>query len=138
VVDAHLPLHRLTAAQTYLVAWDGDVPVGHTHVAWTGTKLGVPEVQDLFVLPARRREGIATELLCAAERLAAERAHHRMSLGFDVNNVPARRLYEQLGYRNSGLPPERLHGTITIRGRRVELKDTMIYFVKDLELRSPL
>ena len=46
-VDARLPLHRLDGAQTYLVAWDGDEPVGHAHIAWHGTKLGIPEVKRL-------------------------------------------------------------------------------------------
>ena len=131
-MDARLPLHRLDSVGTYLVAWDGDDPVAHAHVAWTGTKVGVPEIQDLFVLPKRRRKGIATELSRAAEHLAAERGHDRISLGFADDNVPARRLYEQLGYRDAGLPPERHLGTIVIRGHQVELDDTVIYFVKEL------
>jgi hypothetical protein len=49
-----------------------------------------------------------------------------------VDNVAAKRLYEQLGYRDAGLPPERHLGTITIRGREVDLDDTVIYLVKDL------
>jgi GNAT superfamily N-acetyltransferase len=133
VVDARLPLSRLDHAQTYLVAWDNGEPVGHAHVAWTGTKLGVPEVQDLFVLPGRRREGIATELSRAAEKLAGERGDERISLSFGVDNVAARRLYEKLGYRDAGLPPVRQSGTIVIRGRPVEL-ETVIYLVKELAL----
>ena len=133
MVDAWLPLHRLDVAQTYLVAWDGAYPVGHAHVAWADTKLGVPEVQDLFVLPERRRRGVATELSRAAERLAAGRGHGRISLGFSVDNVPARRLYKQLGYRDAGVPPERHLGTILIRGRPVKIDDTVIYLIKDLE-----
>src|SRR5207244_4443984 len=44
LVDARLPLHRLDTAQTYLVAWDGDEPVGHAHISWESTKLGAPEI----------------------------------------------------------------------------------------------
>ncbi|HXY84836.1 MAG TPA: GNAT family N-acetyltransferase [Gaiellaceae bacterium] len=54
-MDAALPLHRLDGAGTYLVAWDGDDPLGHAHFAWGGTRLGVPEIQDVYVLPDRRR-----------------------------------------------------------------------------------
>jgi GNAT superfamily N-acetyltransferase len=72
-VDARLPLSRLDTAQTYLVAWEGDEPVGHAHVAWTDTKLGVPEIQDVFVPQERRGHGIGTELSRAAEKLVGER-----------------------------------------------------------------
>ena len=133
IVDARLPLSRLDGAQTYIVAWDCGDPVGHAHVAWTGTKVGVPEVQDLFVRPERRREGIATELTRAAERLAVGRGYERLSLGFGVDNVAARRLYGKLGYRDAGLPPERHLRTILIRSRPVDIDDTVVYLVKDLE-----
>ena len=47
LVDARLPLHRLGQAGTYLVAWDGEEPVGHAFVAWSRTKLRIPEIQDV-------------------------------------------------------------------------------------------
>jgi GNAT superfamily N-acetyltransferase len=131
-VDAVLPLHRLDTAQTYLVAWEGDEPLGHAHVAWTRTKLGVPEIQDVFVLPGHRRRGIASALNDKAERLAAERGHDRISLGYGIDNRAARSLYERLGYANAGIPPQRMQGTIAIRGEPVEIDDTVVYLVKDL------
>ncbi|MDP8911399.1 MAG: GNAT family N-acetyltransferase, partial [Actinomycetota bacterium] len=87
-VDAVLPLHRLghPGGSTYLVAWDGAAPVGHAHLAWTKTELGIPELQDFFVLPDRRGEGIGTQLTEAAERLVAERGHDRCSIGVSVEN----------------------------------------------------
>lgn len=132
-VDARLPLARLDSAQTYLVAWDGDEPVGHAHVAWQGTKLGIPEVQDVFVRPERRRSGVGSALMEAAERVAAARGHGRISLGYGIANGAARRLYERLGYCPAGLPPERVQETITIRGRPVEVDDTLVYVVKDVD-----
>jgi ribosomal protein S18 acetylase RimI-like enzyme len=131
-VDARLPLHRLDGAQTYFVAWLGHTPVGHAHVAWTGTKLGVPEVQDVFVVPEHRRQGIATALSRSAERESVRRGHHRISLSVGVENGPARRLYERLGYGDAGLEPERVLGTITIRGAPFDVDDTLLYLVKDL------
>jgi len=119
--------------QTYLVAWEGAEPVGHAHVAWTGGKLGVPEIQDVFVVPAYRRRGIATALTPAAEREAAAQGHARISLGHSIANDAARRLYERLGYRNAGLDPERVQGTVLMRGHRVEVDDTLIHLVKDLD-----
>jgi GNAT superfamily N-acetyltransferase len=135
-VDAVLPLHRLDGEQTYLVAWHGQEPVGHAYVAWNGTRLGAPEVQDVFVAPDRRRLGVAAELMAAAERLAAQRGHTRITLGHGVANEPARRLYEGLGYRGAGVPPERVAATILIRGREVAVDDTVIYLSKDLRVDS--
>jgi ribosomal protein S18 acetylase RimI-like enzyme len=132
VVDERLPLSRLDVAQTYLVAWDRDEPVGHAHLAWTGTKLGVPEIQDVYVLPERRRQGVGTELTRAAERLVAARGLRRLSIGTSVDNEGALRLYRRLGYGDSELPPQRVRGPITIRGVPVNVDDTLIYLVKEL------
>jgi [ribosomal protein S18]-alanine N-acetyltransferase len=118
--------------QTYVVAWDGDEPVGHAHVAWAGTDTGDPEVQDVFVLEERRREGVATALIAHVERVAAARGHRRVSIGCGVANDAARRLYTRLGYRDAGLEPKRVTGTIEIRGLPVEVDDTLVYLVKDL------
>ena len=114
------------------MAWDDDDPVGHVCLALSETKLGVPEIQDVFVLPTHRREGIATELSRAAERLASERGHDRISLGVGLANAPARRLYERLGFADAGIPPERVKGTIQIRGEAVEVDDTLLYLVKPI------
>jgi predicted GNAT family acetyltransferase len=119
-------------AQTYLVAWDGDDPVGHAHVAWNRTKLGVPEIQDVYVEPAHRRRGVATALSRGVEQEAVRRGHAQISLSVGLGNEPARRLYERLGYRDAGLVPERVLGTITIRGKPLDVDDTLLYLVKDL------
>jgi GNAT superfamily N-acetyltransferase len=137
LVDAHLPLSRLESAQTYLVAWDRGAPVGHAHVAWTGTKLGVPEVQDVFVLETHRRRGLGSALMLAAERLAAKRGCTRISLSYGVGNAPARSFYKALGYRAAGIERERAQGTIVIRGTPVEIDETMIYLVKDIVSATP-
>jgi ribosomal protein S18 acetylase RimI-like enzyme len=136
LVDAHLPLSRLdtwrTVGSTYLVAWDGDTPVGHAYVAWDGTELGVPEVQDVYVVPELRRRGIAAELTHAVERLAAERGHDRISLSVGVGNDAARSLYAKLGYADAGLPPKRVQGTILLRGKPFDVDDTLLYLIKTI------
>jgi GNAT superfamily N-acetyltransferase len=136
LVDRHLPLARLDSAQTYLVAWDGELPVGHAHVAWTDTTLGVPEVQDVYVLESHRRRGVATELTLAAERLAAGLGSRSVSLSYGIRNDPARLLYEGLGYRRAELPPQPVKGTIVIRGKPVDIDDTLVYLVKDVAVDS--
>ena len=133
LVDARLPLHRLGQPGTYLVAWDGEEPVGHAFLAWSGTKLGVPELQDVWVKPERRRSSVATALTLAAEEETRRQGMDRISLSVGIANEAARALYEQLGYEPAGAEPERVAGTILLRGRPFEVDDTLLYLVKPLE-----
>ena len=136
-VDRWLPLNRLCQHQeegsTYLIAWDEEEPVGHAHIAWTGTRLGIPELQDVFVLPGERRRGIATQLADAAEQTVRARGWTSLSLSVSQEgNDAARLLYERLGYRDAGIEPVRVSGVITLRGRPFEVDDTLLYLVKPL------
>jgi GNAT superfamily N-acetyltransferase len=132
LVGARLPLNRLGGGGTYFVAWDGGDPVGHAHVSWQKTTLGIPEIQDVFVLAERRREGIGTELSLAAERLTIERGLDRLSIGASVENEGALRLYKRLGFVDSGLSPQRVRGTVQVRSGPLEVDDTLVYLVKEL------
>jgi GNAT superfamily N-acetyltransferase len=133
VVDAALPLDRLTgraAASGYLIAWEDGEPVGHAYLAWEGTELGVPELQDVFVEPGHRGKGIGTALTHEAERLVAARGHDRLSLSVGVANSRARALYERLGYERADHPPKRVRGTIIVWSGPLEVDDTLLYYVK--------
>ena len=129
-------MHRLASAQTYLVAWDGSEPVGHAHVAWAETTLGVPEIGDVFVPVELRGRGIGTELSEAAEQMARGRGHRQISISASIANEGALRLYRRLGYRDAGLPPKRVQGTIMVRTGPLEVDDTLLYLIKDLAGRS--
>jgi GNAT superfamily N-acetyltransferase len=136
-VDRQLPLSRLRqpaeGGSTYLIAWDADRPVGHAHIAWDGTHMALPEIQDVFVLPEQRRRGIATELTCAAEAEARNRGWRSISLSVSQDGNPqARRLYEKLGYLDAGLAPVRVSGEIMLRGRPLQVDDTLVYLTKSL------
>ena len=136
-VDRTLPLSRLRqpaeAGSTYLIAWDGDQPVGHAHIAWSGTHLASPEIQDVFVLPERRRRGIASVLTKAAEAEVRSRGWESISLSVSQDGNPdARRLYEKLGYADAGLEPVRVSGEILLRGRPLQVDDTLLYLTKSL------
>jgi len=131
-IGDRLPLHRLGAAPTYLVAWEGSDPVGHAHIAWEKTTLGVPEIGDVFVPTELRRRGIGTGLSDAAEQMARARGHRQMSISASIANEGALRLYRRLGYRDAGLPPKRIRGTIDVRGGPIEVDDTLLYLIKDL------
>jgi GNAT superfamily N-acetyltransferase len=131
-----LPLNRLGSAGDYLVAWDGHEPVGHAFLAPPGSALrvpGAPELQDVWVTESRRREGIASAITRVAEREAAARGHDRLVIGHSIDNEGARRLYEHLGYTDAGAEPQRVQGTITLRGgRRLDVDDTIVYLAKQL------
>jgi GNAT superfamily N-acetyltransferase len=136
-VDRHLPLSRLDQhveqGSTYLIAWENDEPVGHAHLAWNGTQLGIPEVQDVYVLPEQRRRGIGTLLTRAAEDEARRRGWNAISLSVsEAGNPEARRLYESLGFGDAGIGPVRVSGTIVLRGLPLEVDDTLLYLKKPL------
>ncbi|MDT9718845.1 GNAT family N-acetyltransferase [Paenibacillus sp. ClWae2A] len=55
-------------------------------------------LNDLFVYPDYRQQGIARKLLQAAKRLASERGVLRISLSTELSNTQAQALYESEGY----------------------------------------
>ncbi len=112
----------------YLVAWVGDEPVGHVHLALTDP----PELQDVSVRPEYRRRGIASALTVAAEREARDRRFDRLRLGVSADNGAAQALYRGLGYGDAGVPPKRVQGTIVIRTGSIELDDTLLIWEKPL------
>jgi GNAT superfamily N-acetyltransferase len=65
---------------------------------------GLPEIVDLNVLPAWRRQGVGTALIGACEHIAATRGLRRV--GISVEQAPdyadAERLYRRLGYAPDG------------------------------------
>ncbi len=135
-VDRHLPLNRLDQRGdewTYLVAWENDNPVAHARIAWSGTHLGLPEIQDVFVTSDNRRRGIATALTEAAEAEAKRRGWEAISLSVSQDKNPAARsMYNRFGYSAADAAPVRVSGLITLRGRSVEVDDTLIYMIKRL------
>jgi ribosomal protein S18 acetylase RimI-like enzyme len=116
----------------YLVAWERGAPVGHAHLA-----LGdPPELQDVEVLEAYRRRGVASALTRAAEHEAAARGHGRLTLTVSVDNAAAQALYRKLGYRDTGLPARRVTGTVLIRTGPLEVDDTLLTWEKQLSIRG--
>jgi ribosomal protein S18 acetylase RimI-like enzyme len=130
VLAAGLGLARLPRddGSFYLVAWEGDEPVGHAHLALSDP----PELQDVSVLPAHRRRGVATELTRAAEREAAARGHAVLTLTVGIANEGAQAAYRALGYRDAGLPPLRVQGTVQIRTGPLQVDDTLLTWQKEL------
>ena len=55
---------------------------------------------ELYVVPARRGQGLGRALMEAALREAKRRGADTVDIGVDEPDVAARRLYESLGFTN--------------------------------------
>jgi ribosomal protein S18 acetylase RimI-like enzyme len=89
-----------------LIAWELRIALGDVYV-WLApaeepelrTHLpGVALLTHLEVTPARRNQGIGTELLRAAERRLSAMGHDQVALGVGLDNPAALRLYRRRGY----------------------------------------
>jgi GNAT superfamily N-acetyltransferase len=79
-----------------------DKPVGFVQLYPTFASLAMKRswvLYDLFVVPAARKRGVAKALLERARQLAVETGAEGLTLGTAIDNLPAQRLYEQLGWK---------------------------------------
>jgi len=128
-VAAVLGLARLDQRDGfYLVAWDGDRPAGHAHLALTEP----PELQDVEVSASYRRRGVGSALTAAAEAEARKRGFDRLRVTVSVDNAAAQALYRTLGYGDTGMPPRRVLGTVMTRTGPLEVDDTLLTWDKRL------
>jgi len=92
----------------WVAAWDGDL-AGIVTLHWNPLYAGIagksiPEVQDLMVVPAYRRRGVATRLLECVEQSARARASRvAIGVGLHPGYNAAQRLYVLRGYVPDGL-----------------------------------
>jgi GNAT superfamily N-acetyltransferase len=129
VVSDVLGLARLyQGTGFYLVAWDGDEPLGHLHLALSDP----PELQDVEVKASVRGKGVATALISAAEAWCEMTHRREVCVTVSVDNDVARGLYEKLGYADAGLPPRRVTGTVDLRTGPLEVDDTLVTLSKTL------
>lgn len=95
----------------YLVAWYGNIPIGHVLVEWEGAHeeplasalRGCPILSDLYIVEPLQSRGIGSRLLDAAEDLAQHNGAHQLALGVAIDNPRARSLYQRRGYQDSGI-----------------------------------
>jgi GNAT superfamily N-acetyltransferase len=113
---------------SYLVAWDGDEPVGHAHLALSDP----PELQDVEVRESHRRRGVASALCAAAEAEARAAGYSMLQVTVSARSPGAQALYRRLGFTDSGMPPRRIVGTVQIRTGPLEVDDTLLVWEKPL------
>jgi GNAT superfamily N-acetyltransferase len=129
-VTAVLGLARLHQGDGfYLVAWEGDEPLGHVYLALTDP----PELHDVSVRTEHRRRGVASTLIAAAEREVLAHGGDRLRIAVSIHNQSAQDLYRGRGYTDAGFPPKRVEGTIEIRTGPIEVDDTLLTWEKRLD-----
>ncbi|MGI9083906.1 MAG: GNAT family N-acetyltransferase [Aeromicrobium sp.] len=109
--DTHTPgvafltqrFRALLASGDVTVVLAGDEPLGFAVLRfrpslWVeGTD---SYLEELYVVPDRRDEGIGGAIMAAAMDLARDRDAFEMHIGVDEPDVDTRRFYERLGFRN--------------------------------------
>ena len=113
---------------SYLVAWDGDEPIGHAYLTITDP----PEMQDVEVRANFQRRGVARHLIAAVEAAAVENGADRLRVSVSISNEAALGLYHKLGFSDTGLPPRLVRGTIQIRTGPIEVDDMLLTWEKYL------
>lgn len=132
-------LERQQAGEiAYLIAFvDGRI-VGSAKVRWFEPRQPahrpVPELFQLSVWPAEMRgRGVGSALIAEAERLARTKGLRLLTMGVDLGNHHAMRLYERLGYRDWGRGTrEDAYRVVTEDGSVVLQRDVITYMNKEL------
>lgn len=127
---------------SYLLAWIGDIPVGHLNLKWGGS--GEPEIHEFVndcpelnaigvYPPEMRSHGIGRKLIATAEAMIKEKGYKQVGIGVETDNDKAKSLYEKLDYVDWG------HGIYPDRwiekddqGNNVQHNDPCYYLIKTL------
>ncbi|MBN1174209.1 MAG: GNAT family N-acetyltransferase [Micromonosporaceae bacterium] len=121
---------QTTGVRQMLIACCDGAFAGQVTVRWTSTYApfrdqGIPEIQDLLVLPAFRRRGIATALMDAAETAIAARSDTAgLGVGLYAAYTPAHLLYLRRGYLPDGQGTA-YQGVTVIPGATVMVDDDL-------------
>jgi GNAT superfamily N-acetyltransferase len=100
---------QLEKKRVVLVAQKDGRSIGYVQLVWvplysTFRRLGIPEIQDLNVIPEVRGQGAGSLLVDACETLAREagKTEIGISVGLNQSFGPAQRLYVKKGYIPDG------------------------------------
>ena len=123
------------------LARSGEQLHGYIKVVWTPDyppfrDQGIPEIQDLNVVPPSRRKGVATRLMDTAERLVLERSPVvGIGVGLHPGYAAAQRMYVMRGYIPDAMPLTYGAGFVS-EGQEVRLDDGLIlHLTKKIEPR---
>jgi len=127
-----------TGDRTVLVAYSDSNFAGYVTIMWKSNyppfaEKGVPEINDLIILPAFRRHGIASALMDEAEKRISERSLVAgIGVGMFQDYGAAQRMYILRGY-----VPDTLglfyKGQHVERGQEIRVDDELIlYLTKEM------
>jgi len=93
-------LHRLPTKDRLLLAVDGESLLGFAHLRVSEDLIyeETAEVVAIVVEASKRRSGIGTRLITAAETWATQSGRARLLLRTDVIRTPAHAFFSALGY----------------------------------------
>ncbi len=94
--DFH-PEQVLGPGGAFVIAWDGDLPVGCG--ALRPAEAGVGEIKRMYVAPSHRGRRIGQEILNKLEEAAQAFGYCALKLETGLLQPEAIRLYERCGYR---------------------------------------
>ena len=127
----------------FLVSRSHEELLGWTKVVWHPEyaplrDAGIPEIQDLNVLPEHRGQGVATHLLDRAEAMIGERSPFAgIAVGLYGAYGAAQRLYVLRGYLPDGLGVT-YQNELVEAGREVRLDDDLVlHLIKRLKSNPP-
>jgi ribosomal protein S18 acetylase RimI-like enzyme len=125
--------------RTVLIAYAGDVFAGYVTILWRSNyrpfaEKGIPEINDLRVLPDFRRRGIATALVDEAEKRIFDKSQVAgIGFGLYADYGPAQRMYVLRGYIPDGLGISH-KGKHVEPGKEVPVDDDLVlYLIKERE-----
>jgi ribosomal protein S18 acetylase RimI-like enzyme len=84
------------------LAFDDETAVGFIQLYGSFDSVAMQRLwilNDLFVVPAARKQGVAKLLMDRARQLAVETKAKGLILETAVDNLPAQKLYEKLGWK---------------------------------------
>ncbi len=97
-------------------------------------RLGIPEIQDLYVTSAARRQGVGEALVqfCEERARAQEATQMGISVGLHAGFGAAQRLYARLGYVPDGAGVMYDREPVHVGDMRIIDDDLTLMLVKDL------
>ncbi|MBU2101362.1 GNAT family N-acetyltransferase [Patescibacteria group bacterium] len=121
----------------YLIAWEGDVPIGHVFIKLDGPgeqavkdAVGTfPNLEDLLVVEEKRERGVGTKIMKEVERQLCERNYKKLGFGVGIDELKTIEFYKALGYGKADVEPFK----VSWKNEKGEKDgETCIYLTKDL------
>jgi GNAT superfamily N-acetyltransferase len=91
----------LHSSGRYFLAWHEQLAIGFMHLMPSTNTLAMRPIwflEDLFVDPSARNQGVASALLIYAESFARSTGAERLTLATAHDNRAAQHIYKKLGY----------------------------------------